>query len=206
MVLDPKKFDKLKKRLKGGIEKELFERLSNEAIPNIKESILNNYRILSLYKLHNKSDLKLNNFYSKLEDFLNSYDYLEVEDGSIMLRVPDITDLAKSKVEELKVLIVIAEGLVGSYVELNEKEASVISIKPTNIIQFIINNKRVYLYKYTAPLGKKLDENRLPRKFWPFKRPDNIFEEADTLVSENMDNWIKRAIEESRQSAIQEYR
>lgn len=206
MFLDSKTFGKIKNSLTSNLEKEIFITLNEEAVPEIKEIILRNYQTLALYRMHKDSKLKLTDFYDKLVDLLDNYLFIEVEDSSISLKVPNVVDIESSRVEELKVLLVIIEGLVGRYIELEEKEVAALGLSISNGIVFEINNKKIFLFKRTAALDAAMKGAGIQRKSWPFSRPVDIFNDADEFVEDNMDRWLKHSIEKARRELIQEYK
>lgn len=206
MLLDTKKFKVIKNSLTNNLERELATKLKDKGIPEIKDIILNNYETLALYRMHKDSKLHLKDFYDDLKDLLDDHLYIKIDGGTISFVVPDITTIEESKTETLKVLLVIAEGLAGRYVELDDSERFKLGLATHNGLGFVINNKNVYLYRRTTNLIKAMKTAGIKIKRWPFSKPEDIFIQADEFVSDNIDSWLRDVVERSRRELIREYR
>ena len=198
--------NKIKTSLIDNLEKEISFELNANAIPEIKEIILRNYQELSLYRMHRDSVLGLDNFYNNLQRLLDEFLYLEIKGSKIKLKVPDIVTINESSINELKVLLVIMEGLAGSYLEMTQEEVARLNIPVLNSIEFTVNLKKVYLVKRTAEIESALAFAGMPIKPWPFSKSEDVFAGTDKLINENIDRWIKSSIKKARSKLIQEYK
>ena len=112
----------------------------------------------------------------------------------------------------MKVIESIMEGLAGLYVEINEEDyKKIFGKRPVNqepLDEYVPLKERIYIVRYTGTIKKA--ERNMNKKFvrYPFSNtpPIKILEEADRFVEDNMDRWIKDALEDAQKQFARTYK
>lgn len=192
----------VKKRLKMKFE---------QAAKQVQEAILEEYDEELVDVVTDRESRTNPNFYR--DDFiqrLENFSYIEDSGNTVTLNVPDMENFDFSG--RLKVLETIMEGLIGNYVEVDEEQyKQIFNKKPINeepIDDYVPPKERIYLVKYTAKIKQAEKDLQISFARYPFSNtpPINILDEGERFVNDNMDRWIKEALEEAQKEFVNTYK
>lgn len=193
--------NKAKKDIRLIIKDGLIKKF-NEVSEQIKSEIMREYDSELVDVVTDRNSRTNPKFYR--EDFFNrlsSFDYIDDSEYTVTLNVPDMENFDFSG--RLKVLETIMEGVIGTYVELDEDQyVSIFNKKPLreeSFDEYVSPKERIYIVKYTGKI--RLFEKEMNVRFveYPFSNtpPINILEAGERLVNGNIDRWIDDVIKES---------
>ena len=181
--------------------------IRNKYILQIQELLINEYDS-KLVGVVSDRQSKTNPVFYKEEfvDAIKNFEYLPPDSASenITFRVPDITNFPFNY-KRLTVIKNILEGIVGTYVEVNEDQyVAMFKKKPVleeTYDKTVAAKERIYLLKYTAELQKRemaVFKRQILIKY-PFSNvpPINIFGSADEFVKENLKIWVDGAMKKA---------
>lgn len=131
------------------------------------------------------------------KDRLDEFKYVIDKGDNISIVSPDLDNFDFSS--GLKILEIIMNGIVGTYIEISPQDYEKIFNKRFVNSEFIenVDGQDIFILRYDNYIQKI--ENNMKRKFvkYPFSNtpPFKIFEEGDKFISNNVDSWIEDAIE-----------
>lgn len=201
--------NKAKKDLVALTRKHLLKKF-NEVAEEIKNIILDSFDN-ELSAVSDRSSRTNPAYYrDDFEKRLSRFDFIEDNDSTISLIVPDMENFDFSG--KLKIIQTIMEGVVGSYVEVDEDQYKhIFNKRPINedpLDEYVPPSERIYLVKYLPAVRQA--ERDLNTKFakYPFsnKPPVDIMEAAERLVNDNIDRWISDALEEANKELAKSYK
>ena len=174
-----------------------------EAIEKIKEVTIAKYDEELLDVVTDRNSKTNPNFYR--EDFierLDKFSYLNKSENTVTISTPDMETFDFSG--RMRVIETIMEGTAGLYVEVNEEDyKKIFGKRPVNqepLDDYVPTKERIYIIRYTGVIKKA--ERSMKKKFvrYPFSNtpPIKILEIADKFIDDNMDIWIKDAIEDAQ--------
>jgi hypothetical protein len=185
-----------KKTIRWGRElrSKLVDILEEDAIPRIKDIIMEDYDF-NLNDIANpKSKLAPDNYAGEFLKRLDDFDYIDLTAKGVRLTTPDMENFDFR--DGLEPVETILEGMIGRYVEVEHDDYQRVTGRST------YRGKRmdVYLIKYTNEVRDW--EKDLDKKFEEYafsnSPPIDIFERAEIFVNENMEKWIDDAIKKSQ--------
>lgn len=168
--------------------------LENNAIPRIKDIILEDYDFNLNDVANPKSKLAPDGYVGEFTKRLNSFDYLDKTSKGVKLITPDMENFDFR--DGLEVVETVLEGLVGRYIEVEHDDYQ----RATGRSTYRGKRAEVYLIKYNNEVRDW--EKDLDKKFeeYAFSNtpPIDIFARAEIFVNENMERWIEEAVEKSQ--------
>jgi hypothetical protein len=205
----------LKRRVSVGmdalVKKHLNLIFKNNAAPQIQEAILAEYDEELVDVVTDRRSRTNPNFYrSDFNEQLEEFEYIEDSGNTISLNVPDMENF--EFVGRLKVIETIMQGTIGTYVEVDERQyLSIFNEKPKPHEVFdssVAPRDRIYLVRYTKKVSNADKEQQLKLVEFPFSNtpPINIFEAGNVFAKENMDRWIREALEAAQKEFVNTYK
>jgi len=176
------------------LRKNIAYLLENDAVPRIKDIILEDYDF-NLNDIANpKSILAPDLYYDDFSKRLDDFDYIDITSDGAKIMTPDMFNFNFK--DGLEVVETVLEGLVGRYVEVDHEDYRRVTGRST----YRGRRQPVYLIKYTKEVRDW--EKDLDKKFeeYPFSNtpPIDIFSRAEEFVEENMGRWLDEAIQKSQ--------
>jgi hypothetical protein len=192
------------------VRESIYDELE-DAVSHIKKIIIDKYDNTLVDVVTDKHSKTNPNLYR--EDFinrLNKFKYIVPEGKSFKLHTPDLDNFDFSG--KLKVLKTIMHGIVGVYVEMNEEDyKKVFNRSPLNeepVDEYVSPKDRIYLIRYSPNVMKA--EKNLNKKFvrYPFSNtpPVDIFSVGEDLVTNHINAWIEKGLEEAKKKFINNYK
>jgi hypothetical protein len=182
-----------------------------EVVPKIQEAILAKYDEELVDVVTDRNSKTNPNFYR--EDFserLSEFSYIKDNGNVVTLVVPDIDNFKFSG--RLRVIETIMHGLAGAFVEVNGEDY--MKIKGKKVInqdpldEYVSPKEMIYLVPDKPDIKKAAMD--LNKKFapYPFSNtpPIEIFSSGQKFVDENMDRWIKEAVDKAQNTFAANYR
>ena len=172
------------KKTKKDILIKLNRFFNMEAIPHIKEIIMEDYNLMLNDRADPKSLLAPELYMDEFSRSLDDFDFLVERTTGFKLIVPDMYNFKFTGL--LENLLPAIEGVPGSNVEVSREDY----IKATGLKTYRGEIKVVYLVRYDKEV--KQWESKINKKFlrYPFKRPSDIFEGANQYAEENAERWV----------------
>lgn len=213
MAIDPKVYrdtTRMADKFESMIEQELFETLTAN-IDIVKEQVIDSYsqsltNVVADKRSKTRPEYYLDEFMSRLDEF----EYVDITNGSVTFRVPDINNFDFSG--RLRVIENILEGVVGQYVEVDGDQwqklfgKKQVSMDPVD--SSLPAKERVYLLKYNSFMKAK--EKELNTQFvpYPFSNvgPIDIFRSVNDYVSSQIGSWIDEAVVRAKKRLSEEYK
>jgi len=202
------------KKISKDMDKLIKKKLSNKLVlivDEIKQAIIEEYddeliNVVTDRKSKTNPNLYRDEFIERLDEF----PYIEDIGDSLSISVPDMNSFDFSG--RLKVIETIMQGAAGVYVEINEEDyITVFGKKPINedpLDRYVPPKEKIYLVRYTSKIQKA--ERGLGKRLvrYPFSNtpPINILEVGEIFVENNMDRWIKDALEEAQKEFVKVYK
>ena len=192
------------------VKKHLIIRFEHAA-KQIREAILDSYDEELVNVVTDRNSRTNPNFYrDEFARRLLAFQYIEDNGDIVTLNVPDMENFDFSG--RLKVIETIMEGVIGNYVEVDEEQyQQIFNKKPINeepLDNYVSPKERIYLVKYTSKLRQA--EKDLQTKFvaYPFSNtpPINILSGGIELVDNNINEWIKEALEKAQKEFVNTYK
>jgi hypothetical protein len=182
-----------------------------EAMERIKAIILEKYDD-ELVDVVTDRDSKTNpNLYrDEFSKRLDNFEYIDDLSNTVSLQLPTMETFDFSG--RLRIIEHIMEGLSGTYVEVNEEDyIKIFGKRPINedpLDEYIPPKERIYLLRYDKRMRQA--EQDLEKKFvrYPFSNspPIRILDVAEKFVDDNIDTWIKEALEEAQREFVNTYK
>jgi len=174
-------------------------------IPVIQNIILQEYDVELTGRVTDRRS-RTNPIYYREEFESALMDFVWIEEGRNYdkLITPEVETFNWNQ-GRLKIIENILEGIIGTYVEVDEEQYVAMYGKRPIIQPFdktVPLKKRIYILKLTADLRKRLrvlyPKNDTVR--YPFSNQPSIdiFDSANRYVEENKRSWIQEAIKESQ--------
>jgi len=202
--------DKIFKITKRYLNTRLGQALEDQVEP-IKELIMDGYDTLSVKVADPKSKTNPELFRDQFAETLEAFDYIDYDEESIILGVPDMNKLDLSGIPIVRQIL---EGTVGTFVEISHEDLVKLTGKSTinndPIDSSVTKQKRIYLVKYDDKIrrGEKEILNKKLIKF-PFSNTpaldDTVFGPADDYVNNNISKWIESTLKTSTKEISQKY-
>lgn len=200
---------KISKDIQTMYEEEVFSTLMYIAVPEIIDTIEEDYNLsLNGVPAHKQSLTRPDLYQDLFIERLHAFEYIEVTNGNIVLNVPDMENFDFSG--ELRIIQTTLEGLVyATYLEIKETDRRKLGIEKAPL-RYRLKGVTLYLYntKKYKDLESKLRENNIERIEYPFSKygPVDIFRRAADVAEEYMDKWLNTAIEEGQLKFTKKYR
>lgn len=186
--------DKTEKWADKKLESEIMLVLEEEAIPRIKELILEDYDFNLNDVANPKSKLAPEKYMDEFIKRLDDFEYLDETARGVVLKTPDMENFDFR--DGLEPILTVLEGLAGRYVEVEQEDYKRVTGRQT----YRGERKEVYLIKYNNQVRDW--EKDLDKKFEEYafsnSPPIDIFERADEFVDDNMSMWLDEAIKKSQ--------
>jgi len=185
-----KRTEKWTKTVQGNI----INILENQAVPRLKELILEDYDFDLNDVANPKSLLAPDRYMDEFSKRLDGFDYIDKKFRGIKFVTPDMENFDfRAGLEPIETIL---EGLIGRYVEVKHNDYS----RATGRQTYKGMREEVYLIKYTAEV--RTWEKKLDRKFeeYAFSNtpPLDIFGRGNQFIEENLGKWVDDAIKKSQ--------
>jgi len=185
------------KHVKAGYIK-VFEM---EAIPEYIDSIMDEYDSELVGVVTNRRS-RTNPLYYRDEfrEALENYNYVIVEGSTTQISLPDM-DTFPWNIGRLKVIENILEGIIGTYIEVDEEQYVALYAKRPIIDPYdktVARKQRLYLLKFNSNLNRlwatKFPKDQAVR--YPFSNMPaiDIFSRPNMMFVEEMQEWLPRVI------------
>ena len=192
MKKEIKTFEKL-------LKKELYEKFIG-AKEGIIDAVMREYdSSLTISDRNSKSNPEF--YRDEFEERLENFGYIEESGDTIKFTVPTMENFDFSG--RLKVVEQIMEGTVGVYVEVNaedyEKMFGKKVLSRETLDTSVSKKDLIYLMRYNSKVRNAELTTFGRRNYlvkYPFSNtpPIKILDEAESFIDENMDKWVKEAV------------
>lgn len=192
MKKEIKTFEKL-------LKKELYEKFIG-AKEGIIDAVMREYdSSLTISDRNSKSNPEF--YRDEFEERLENFGYIEESGDTIKFTVPTMENFDFSG--RLKVIEQIMEGSAGKYVEVNiedyEKMFGKKVLSRETLDTSVSKKDLIYLMRYNSKVRNAELTTFGRRNYlvkYPFSNtpPIKILDEAESFIDENMDKWVKEAV------------
>jgi hypothetical protein len=185
----------------------VVENLEKEAIPIVKNMIMNDYEMLLNGRVTDRnSRTNPEDYMDEFESSLSVFKFVINTENGIRFVVPDMENFNFSG--KLRVIKDILEGTAGNYVEVDMKQIEKIYKKRPTTIEYFDSSvpleERIIKLRKTLDVINRLKENNIPIVDYPFSNtpPIDIFYNTSRYVEKEL---LKKIINESLEVSSKEF-
>ena len=201
--------EKIINSFSDSITKSIFIELNNR-IPEVKKVIAEVYdRTLTNVVTDRKCRTRPEDYKDDFMQRVDAFNFVEAYNGDVKFITPDTKNFDFSG--RLRVIETIIEGVVGTYVEVDEDQYKALYGKqkiPTNPLDSTATSKeKIYLLKYNAFLKAKERELKTEFVRYPFSNtpPIDLFSDVDKYVSKNLSTWVSEGIANAKKDFMKNF-
>jgi len=187
------------------IQKIYVENLENYYIPQIENIILQTYDTELVGRVTDRKSRTNPIYYrDEFQQALRDFEWTKTKKGKTILSTPEVNTFDWNQ-GRLRILENILEGMIGTFIEVDEEQYIALYDKKPNIQPFdkaVPLKERIYLLRWSGALNRRWFEiyprDELVR--YPFSNtpPIDIFATANEYVNEHMRKWIDEALKQAQ--------